>query len=63
MQQKVLPLLQGLQACPSWKMNYSQLFMHVTIDFYAAMSKLWLLRQPLGRHCKADFFRKGNIIY
>ena len=28
---KILPLLQGLQACPTRKINYSQLFMHVTI--------------------------------
>ena len=42
----VLPLLQGLQACPSRKINFSQLFMHITIDFKAAVSKLWLLRHP-----------------
>ena len=42
----LLPLLQGLQVWRSRKINYSQLFMHATIDFNAAMSKLWLLRQP-----------------
>ena len=43
---KVLHLLQGLQACHTRKINYSQPFMHVTIDLKAAVSKLWLLRQP-----------------
>ena len=31
------------------KINYCQLFVHVTIDFTATISKLWLLKQRQGK--------------
>ena len=42
---KVLSLPQGLQAYITRKIDYCQLFMHVIIDFNAAIAKLRLLRQ------------------
>ena len=40
-QQKFLSLLQRLQARTTRKINYCQLFIQITIEFNAAISKLW----------------------
>ena len=52
---KVLSLPQGLQVQNTRTIDYCQFFMHVSNDFNAAISKLWLLRQRYGRRCGASF--------
>ena len=51
----VLSLFQGLQVYIIKKFDYCQQFMHVIIDFKAAISKLRLLRQRWGRQCWTKF--------